>query len=130
MCDDPFDRNYNIERRYTVSFWRCGLCGRPVVWLLHMTCEADRVLELIYPIRSGHPPAPESAPDEILELYEETCRVSRVSGIATAVMVRRALQLALRLAKKSGSTSSLQRQIHVTIQALWYLSRLKYGLIS
>ena len=91
---EPFSVRSLPIRTFTVL--ECPNCRDVIVWMRWSTCEADRVFERVYPVRSNHPPAPKETPAQIAAAYEEACRVLPVSRNAAAVLARRALQLLLR----------------------------------
>ena len=82
-------------RRFRVL--QCPSCWDVIVWMFTWnTCEADRELRRIYPLRSNHPPVPAGTPAHIARAYEEAAHVLQVSPNAAAALARRALQLILR----------------------------------
>jgi hypothetical protein len=100
------------ERSFGVFAYRCVLCSRPVVWLERHTCEADRELLRVYPLRSEHPPAPAGAPAPLRSAYDEACRVLPVSANAAAALARRGLQLTLRSLLPASQHGDLNNEIN------------------
>jgi hypothetical protein len=94
----------------TLTVLECPNCRDVIVWMRWSTCEADRVFERIYPVRSSHQPAPKDSPAHIARAYEDACRVFPISPNAAAALARRALQLTLR-ETVGGHVPTLEREI-------------------
>lgn len=93
---DPFSESPSEPSR-TFEFFQCPNCNDVIIWMSTWnTCQADRGLERIFPIRSDHPPPPQGTPPHIARAYEEAVRVLPISPNAAAALARRALQTILR----------------------------------